>query len=84
MKTVALIASLLLSGTAVAAESSAENTADAGNKKKDKLICRNQTPTGSRLGSTRVCMTESQWADFRRQTRTDIEKRQTMRGTGGS
>jgi hypothetical protein len=84
MKTVALIASLLLSGTAVAAENSAENTADAGNKKKDKMICRNQTPTGSRLGSTRVCMTESQWVEFRRQTRTDIEKRQTMRGTSGS
>jgi hypothetical protein len=80
MKTVVLIASLLLSGTAVAAE----NTADAGDKKKDKLICRNQTPTGSRLGSTRVCMTESQWTEMRRQTRTDVEKRQTMRGTSGS
>ncbi len=80
MKAVVLIASLLLSGTAVAAENSAQ---EAGNKKKDKLICRNQTPTGSRLGSTRVCMTESQWSDQRRQTRTDIEKRQTIRGTSG-
>lgn len=80
MKTVALIASLLLSGTAVAAE----NSADAGDKKKDKLICRNQTPTGSRLGSTRVCMTESQWTEMRRQTRSDVERRQTMRGTTGS
>jgi hypothetical protein len=79
MKSVVLIASLLLSGTAVAAET----TADAGNKKKDKLICRNQAPTGSRLGSTRVCMTEAQWTEARRQTRSDIERRQTMRGTSG-
>jgi hypothetical protein len=70
MKTAAFaLASLLLSGAAMA---------DTGTKaKEDKLICQKQNPTGSRLGSTRVCMTKEQWADHKRETRQDIERRQT-------
>jgi hypothetical protein len=70
MKTAAFaLASLLLSGAAMA---------DTGTKAKgDKLICQKQNTTGSRLGSTRVCMTKEQWADHKREIRQDVERRQT-------
>jgi hypothetical protein len=70
MKTAAFVlASLLLPGAAMAET--------ASTAKKDKLICVKQNPTGSRLGATRVCMTKDQWADHKRQTQQDIERRQT-------
>jgi hypothetical protein len=70
MKTAAFaLASLLLSGAAVA-ETGVKN-------KEGKLICQKQNPTGSRLGATRVCMTKEQWVDHKRQTREDVQRRQT-------
>jgi hypothetical protein len=29
----------------------------------DKVVCKYDTPTGSRLGATKTCMTKRQWAE---------------------
>lgn len=45
----------------------------------NEVVCEKQQETGSRLGSERVCMTRSQWAEQRRLDRQDIERAQTSR-----
>ena len=75
MKAALITAALLFSGTALAEESTQGTPA-----KKDKLICVDQTPTGSRLNKKRVCMTQTEWTNYRRQMREDVEKGQ-MRQT---
>jgi Ni/Co efflux regulator RcnB len=45
----------------------------------NEVVCEKQMVTGSRLGSKRVCMTRSQWADQRRSDRQDIDRGQTQR-----
>ncbi len=55
---------LFLSAMLLAASSAApENApADTGAKSdRDKLICRKDTATGSRLGARRICKTQSAW-----------------------
>ncbi len=45
--------------------------------KDDKVICRTITPTGSRLGGSRVCRTAQQWRDLQhnnQQTISDMQR----------
>ena len=39
-----------------------------------KLICRRLEQTGSRLGSTKVCMTKVEWAEKTRQDQEDLKR----------
>ena len=46
----------------------------------NEVVCEKQEETGSRLGSHKICMTRSQWAEQRRLNRMDVDKLQTQRG----
>ena len=46
----------------------------------DKVVCKRLNQTGSRLASTKVCMTRAQWADRQRQDQKEIEKMQANMG----
>jgi nicotinamide mononucleotide (NMN) deamidase PncC len=45
-------------------------------KKGDGLVCRDVAQTGSRLSSTRVCMSREQWEATRREARQLTEQAQ--------
>lgn len=55
---------------------------NAGAKVPDpnEVICERHEETGSRLGSKRVCMTRSQWAEQKTEDRQQLERQQTQRG----
>ncbi|HWJ58867.1 MAG TPA: hypothetical protein VNR68_04400 [Sphingomicrobium sp.] len=40
----------------------------------DKMVCRTQETVGSRLGSKRVCLTESEWKEQERLTREAVQR----------
>lgn len=42
------------------------------------MVCRDVSPTGSRLAPHRACMTREQWAEQRRQRQADIAQGQGM------
>jgi hypothetical protein len=47
----------------------------------DKVVCRSlEPPTGTRLGTRRVCQTQRQWQDQEEQARHALEKEQNNRG----
>jgi len=46
-------------------------------------ICQSVGETGTRLGRQRICMTRSQWAEYRRENRLIIERVQTNRPLKG-
>ena len=66
----------LLAGTASASESASRSTAK---NDPDRVVCRVSQDTGSRLGKIRVCKTNAQWAEMRRQTQETIDHIQNSR-----
>jgi predicted phage-related endonuclease len=69
-----LLLSLLTVATAPAlARSSAEA------KDPNKVICKSEEVTGSRLQTKKTCLTVQQWDDLEQQQRHQIEKIQTSR-----
>ena len=73
MKKLAILTALLVAGPAFAA---GKDSADS--KKGDKMVCRDMGETGSRLSKKRVCMTATEWAEHRRNTKADVDKAQTQ------
>jgi hypothetical protein len=71
-----LCAAALCAGTAVAGETSSKSTPRGD---PDKVVCRVSQDTGSRLGKIRVCKTNAQWAEMRRQTQETIDHIQNNR-----
>jgi hypothetical protein len=68
------LAMALAGGPAVADNANtAGQNADSG---EDRMICKRIGETGSRLRSSRVCMTKAQWDEKRRADRQEIEKGQ--------
>jgi Flp pilus assembly protein CpaB len=65
----AMAAALLIAGQGAAladtkpaaTQATPAATAKAPANPDDKVICKYQVPTGSRLGGHRVCMTKAQW-----------------------
>lgn len=47
----------------------------------NEVVCRKEEVLGSRLRSQRVCMTRSEWAEARRNNRSDVERAQVQRGS---
>jgi hypothetical protein len=66
-----LMAFFALTSTAALAEEPKQDAAKA-----DKLICRVEPDTGSRLSGTRVCLTRDQWVERRRLMREGTEHAQ--------
>ena len=71
MKAIFLFAAAALVAPSVAVAGSGDE-----HGKKDKMICKAQKETGSRLGSKKVCMTQAQWNEHRRNTQADVERGQ--------
>ena len=69
----------------VAAVALAAGVASASTKSKsgggdpNKIVCKTEGPTGSRLGKSRACHTNAEWAELRRQARANVEKIQDSR-----
>ena len=68
----------LVGGTAVMAEPSGSSSSNA-----NKQICRSTADTGSRLGRSRECHTEQEWAELRRQTQQSVDHVQNARAASG-
>ena len=68
-------ASALIVGAAVltAPEAPAAPTA------KEKMICRTDSESGSRLKKSRSCHTAAEWAELRRQTKANVDRIQNGR-----
>lgn len=71
-----LCAFFMVAGTAAASESASKS---APKSDPDKVVCRLSNDTGSRLGRVRVCKTNAQWAEMRRQTKESIDRIQNNR-----
>ena len=53
----------------------------------DKIECRREEETGSRLGAKRICMTRQEWANVARDARSmteDVQARGSSAKTPGS
>ena len=72
--------SLILLSTAAAAQPEARRSSTkAANPDPARVVCRRQADLSSRLSSRRVCMTEAQWAEYRRATQQWSESVQNPR-----
>lgn len=69
----------LLTGGVASAQTTAPATEDSAVA--DPKVCENLTVVGSRLAKKRVCVTQAEWAERRRQDREDVEKAQRPLGS---
>ena len=69
-----LAATAMLSSAAVAEKYENQNKGDP-----DRVICRTQEVTGSRLKREKLCLTASQWAEQKANNREVIEKAQSRK-----
>jgi hypothetical protein len=69
----------LITTTAVMAEPSGTNSKGDTTKQ----ICRTIADTGTRLGRTRECHTEAEWAELRRQSGQDLDQYRASQSNGG-
>jgi hypothetical protein len=51
----------------------ATTPADPNAPDPDKVICKRQQVTGTRLGNTKICMTQKEWDDLAHQTSQDLQ-----------
>lgn len=56
---------------------------EAKEDSQNRMICKRQKSTGSRLGSEKVCMTAAQWAQLKQDQRQQTERTQANRWTDG-
>ncbi len=78
------LAAVALAGPALAAEQSETAKAqpaveDVTDTTQNRMICKREKNTGSRLGSKRVCRTAAQWEQIRRDQREMTERTQSTR-----
>ena len=50
----------------------------------NKIVCRNVAESGSRLKTKRVCHTNAQWAEIRREAKEKIDQIQNNRPASGN
>ena len=77
------IAMMLLSTAALqqpVQEPAAEAVAEAPKPKKEKIVCKTESKTGSRVNFRQVCHTEAEWAMIRGENRKVLDKAQRERG----
>lgn len=73
---IALIATALTCAAATLAQAEQVPNDDRKAPEAEKPICRTQKATGSRLRTTKTCMTRTEWKEHERQ----IEKTMQLRG----
>ncbi len=78
MKRIILAAAIALAASGAAA--SAQDNDEAAQK--EKTICKTQKVTGSRTQVRRVCMTQAQWDEQRRNTKRGLDD-MTRNASGG-
>ena len=74
MTKVWLAAALLLAPAFASQALAAESEASAEAPKKEKLICRVDRATGSRVRVNRVCLTRAQWEEVEEQKRLSLKR----------
>lgn len=75
---------ILAAGLAVSAGAARTDPDTAGHGyDPNRIVCRNMHETGSRLALRRVCMTQSEWEEQRRETRQNVDRAQTTRTMPG-
>jgi hypothetical protein len=81
MKILFPIAALALTAGAAPAQTPAAGGAtQTGNTENpNETVCRRIRESGSRLATSRVCLTRQQWVDYQRQQRADTEQSQNRR-----
>jgi hypothetical protein len=63
----------------VSAEPKEENT---GKGDQNRVVCRKENVTGSRLGARKRCLTAAEWTEMARLDRQSVERIQNMRYKG--
>ena len=58
---------------ATTAATPATTPADPNAPDPNKVICKRQQVTGTRLGNTKICMTKKEWDDLAHQTARDLQ-----------
>ena len=82
--TVALAAPAYSQGTQILPQATPAPTAEAkAAPGEGKLICVREEEIGTRLGGRKVCKTQSQWDEERRQARDTLDKVQQMGTANG-
>ena len=79
------LAALALATPAIAGDENkqAPTAEEATDTSQNRMICKSQKSTGSRLRAEKVCMTAAQWAQLQRDQRMATERGQANRGTVG-
>lgn len=79
-----IIVAVAIAVAASGAAANAQDDADAAQK--EKTICKTQKVTGSRTQVRRVCMTQAQWDEQRRNTKRGLDDmaRSASGGAGSS
>lgn len=65
--------------TLAAGVASASSTSNSGGDDPNKVVCKTEKNTGTRLGKSRACHTNAEWAELRRQARQNVERIQDSR-----
>lgn len=78
---IAIIGTLVLGLEAPVLALDGKTTTEVGDP--NRMICRTQKVTGSRLKTGKVCMTAAEWAAIKKDTRDTIEGAQQRRPTAG-
>jgi hypothetical protein len=79
-----VLAAIALAGPLAAAdkgdqEKVSANAGEAPDSSQNRMICKRQKVSGSRLKANKVCMTEAQWAQMKRENREATERTQAAR-----
>ena len=78
MKFVCLALVALMTSVAAAADAP-DNDKKTKERDPDRVICRTEPVTGSRLAKERRCLKASEWAALKRENRDNVDKVQKMR-----
>ena len=79
------IISLFLLSTLIATPALARKHESKDSKKDpNEVICRTSNETGSRLAKKRVCMTRSEWKQYREDLRHTVQRVQDFKPAQGS
>jgi hypothetical protein len=76
LKPLVAVSLLLVAGTAAAQTKASKDP--------NRVICRTEETTGSRLQAERRCLTAQQWAELQRETRMEMDRRRQQSGAGSS
>lgn len=77
-----LAIAVLMTSSSLAPSQDATPLPPANSRAENKLVCKAEGLTGSRLGrGPKVCRTKQEWAEAREQARQQLEGAQGARGT---